>query len=151
FAGKGMCRIRTWDRIVLRAILLMVTGTLCAQDTPNPGVGNPAVDPVVQRNIEDWAIQQRGLPDDWTHHYLVFSNPGTEQQATESGRYEQWLKIVNDPRFIMQQIKRSGGAKLPENTGVSATSTPNEEGTGAEVPDRQPVIIWRNPPRKRRI
>src|SRR5208282_166323 len=136
-------------------MLLMLTDTLCAQDTlpnpSNPSVVKPSVDPLVQRNVEDWAIQQRGVPDDWTHHYLVFSNPGTEQQANESGSYEQWLKIVQEPRFTLQHIKRSGGAKPPENTGVSATSTPSEEVSGAEVPDRQPVIIWRNPPRKRRI
>jgi hypothetical protein len=133
-------------------MLLMVTGTLCAQDTlPNLSVVKPSVDPLVQRNVEDWAIQQRGVPDDWTHHYLVFSNPGTEQQANESGRYEQWLKIVQDPRFTLQQIKRSGGAKPPENTGVSATSTPREEVSGADAPDREPVIIWRNPPKRRKI
>ena len=77
------------------------------------------MDPVVQRNIDDWAVQQRGLPDDWTHHYLVFSNPGTAQQAIENGRFEEWLKIVDDPRFTLQQIKRSGGAKALEGSGVS--------------------------------
>ena len=75
-----MNRIRMRDRIVVGAILLLVaTGTLCAQNAlPTPGAGNPAVDPEVQRNIDDWVVEQRGLPDDWTHHYLVFSNPGTE-------------------------------------------------------------------------
>jgi hypothetical protein len=149
-----MSRIRIRDRIVLGAtLLLIVAGTLCAQDAlPVPGVGTPAVDPVVQRNIEDWAIQQRGLPDDWTHHYLVFSNPGTEQQAIEGGKYEQWLNIVNDPRFTLQQIKRSGGAKALEDTGVSAASTPNEGVLGAGAPDQGPVFVWGpRPPRKRRI
>jgi len=61
----------------------------------------------VQQNILDWAVQRRGLPADWTHHYLVFSNPGTAEQATASGNYEHWLKVVNSPRFTMQQIKRS--------------------------------------------
>ena len=133
-----MSRIRIRDRIVLGAtLLLMVAGTLCAQNAlPVPGVGTPVVDPVVQRNIEDWAIQQRGLPDDWTHHYLVFSNPGTEQQAIESGNYEQWLNIVNDPRFTLQQIKRSRGAKALEDTGASATSTPSAEGLGAGAPEQ---------------
>jgi hypothetical protein len=107
---------------------------------------------VVQRNIEDWAIQQRGLPDDWTHHYLVFSNPGTEQQAIEGGKHEQWLNIVNDPRFILQQIKRSGGAKALEDTAFSAASTPNEGVLGARAPDQGSVFVWGpRPPRKRRI
>ena len=47
-----------------------------------------------------------GLPDDWTHHRVVYSNPGTEEQAIEGGRYEDWLKTVNDPRYVIHQLKR---------------------------------------------
>src|ERR1039457_3430037 len=108
--------------------LWMLTATLPAQDAlPIPGGANPAVDPVVQRNLEDWAIQQRGVPDDWTHHYLIFSNLGTEQQANASGQYEQWFNIVSDPRFTLQQIKRSRGEKLLEGIGVFTASTPSAE------------------------
>ena len=132
--------------------LLVVTGTLCAQDAlPTPGAGNPAVDPVIQRNIDDWAILRRGLPDDWTHHYLVFSNPGTAQQAIENGKFEEWLKIVDDPRFTLQQIKRSAGAKALEGSGVSAASTPNEKVSGAGAPDNLPDTVWPFPPRKRKV
>ena len=80
-----------------------------AQGNSSQAGTGPLVDPVVQQNILDWAVQRRGLPADWTHHYLVFSNPGTAEQATASGNYEHWLKVVNSPRFTMQQIKRSGG------------------------------------------
>ncbi len=133
-------------------MLLLVTGTLCAQNAlPTPGAGNPAVDPVVQRNIDDWAVQQRGLPDDWTHHYLVFSNPGTEQQAIENGKFEEWLKIINDPRFTLQQIKRSGGAKALEDMGVSAARTPSAEVSGAGAPDQLPDTVFPFPPRKRKV
>jgi hypothetical protein len=48
-----------------------------------------------------------GLVDDWTHHHLVFSNPGTAADALAQGRVEQWYRIVNDPRYIMQQMKRN--------------------------------------------
>jgi hypothetical protein len=128
----------------------MVTATLHAQEAlPTPGAGNPAVDPVVQRNIDDWTVQHRGLPDDWTHHYLVFSNPGTEQQAIDSGNYEQWLNIVNDPRFTLQQIKRSRGAKQLEDTAISAAGTPSSEVSGAGAPDdKEPGIVWRPLPRR---
>ncbi len=148
-----MNRIRMRDRIVVGAILLLVaTGTLCAQDAlPTPGAGIPAMDPVVQRNIDDWAVQQRGLPEDWTHHYLIFSNPGTRQQAIESGRFEEWLKIIDDPRFTLQQIKRSGGAKAFEGVGVSAASTPKEEVSGTGTPETEAGIIWRTPPRERKL
>ena len=48
-----------------------------------------------------------GLVDDWTHHHLIFSNPGTAVEALAQGRLEQWYRIVNDPRYIMQQAKRN--------------------------------------------
>ncbi len=127
--------------------LSILTGTLPAQDaTPIPGEGNPAVDPLIQRNIEDWAIQQRGLPDDWTHHYLVFSNPGTEQQALHSGRYEEWFNIVNDPRFTMQLIKRSHSRKPLEGTEPSADNSANTE---AIAPDPVLPINGANPLERR--
>jgi len=120
-------------------VLLIVTGTLCAQDAlPIPGTADPVVDPVVQRNMEDWVLQKRGLPDDWTHHYLVFSNPGTEQQAVESGKYEQWLKIVNDPRFTLQQLKRSAGAKALPGMGIPAAGVVNADVPRADGPDVEP-------------
>ena len=94
------------------------------------------MDPVVQRNIDDWVLQKRGLADDWTHHYLVFSNPGTEQQAIETGNYEQWLKIVNDPRFTLQQIKTQRGRKgAAEGTGLSRRQRANAEVSEAGAPE----------------
>jgi hypothetical protein len=48
-----------------------------------------------------------GLVDDWTHHHLIFSNPGTAAEALGQGRIEEWYRIVNDPRYIMQQMKRN--------------------------------------------
>jgi hypothetical protein len=56
-----------------------------------------------------------GLVDDWTHHHLVFSNPGTAADALAQGRVEQWSRIVNDPRYIMQQMKRN-----PEQRALAA-------------------------------
>jgi hypothetical protein len=48
-----------------------------------------------------------GVPDDWTHHHLKFSNPGTEAQALEEGRSEHWSTIINEPRYIIQQMKQN--------------------------------------------
>jgi hypothetical protein len=116
--------------------LWMLTGSLPAQDVlRGTKDGTPAVDPVVRRNIEDWLIQQRGLPDDWTHHYLIFSDPGTEQQANESGKYEQWFRIVSDPRFTLQQMKRNRGAKALEDMGVAAGIMPIGEVFGSSTPN----------------
>ncbi len=56
-----------------------------------------------------------GAPDDWSHRHLVFSNPGSEENAIQNGRYDAWLQITNDPRYIMQQKKRAGGTKALAN------------------------------------
>ncbi len=56
-----------------------------------------------------------GAPDDWTHHRLIFSNPGTAEAAMQRGDYFHWLKVVNDPRFILQQAKRSAAARSAMN------------------------------------
>jgi len=59
-----------------------------------------------------------GIPGDWTHHHVVFSNPGTEEQAIARGEHDKWLKITNDPRFQIQRFKRAiaarTGALAPE-------------------------------------
>ena len=54
----------------------------------------------------------RGAPEDWSHRHLIFSNPGSEEQAIRSGRFDAWMHVTNDPRFIMQQKKRSAGTKI---------------------------------------
>src|SRR5271166_5514802 len=49
--------------------------------------------------------------DDWTHHRLIFSNPGTAADAIRAGTYERWAKIASDPRFMLQQRKRAAAAR----------------------------------------
>jgi hypothetical protein len=59
------------------------------------------------------AAQNTGFPEDWSHRHIVFSNPGTEEDAIQSGRYDEWVRIVNDPRYVMQQrLRNSGGRPL---------------------------------------
>ncbi len=53
-----------------------------------------------------------GAPEDWSHRHLIFSNPGSEDDAIQNRRYDAWLQITNDPRFIIQQKKRRAGSKL---------------------------------------
>ncbi len=65
--------------------------------------------------------QNNGVPDDWTHHHLVFSNPGTAAEAIQNGTYERWVDIVGDQRYELQRIKREAAASserrpvLPES------------------------------------
>lgn len=47
-----------------------------------------------------------GIVDDWTHHHVIFSNPGAMEDAIRNGDYEKWHQIVTDPRYRMQWIKR---------------------------------------------
>jgi hypothetical protein len=92
-----------------------------------------ALNEVLRHNIEDWILQGRGIPEDWSHHRLVFSNPGTEEEAIENGTHDRWLRIVNDPRYSMQQLKRGAGASLLEAEGVAAAveATAPQEPTGS--------------------
>lgn len=63
--------------------------------------------------------QISGLPDDWSHHHVIFSNPGTAQEATQKGTYDHWFSIVNDPRYVIQQLKRHAPAQGPAGQDVA--------------------------------
>src|ERR1019366_8447094 len=80
----------------------------------------PVMNEVLRHNIEDWVLQGRGVPEDWSHHHLVFSNPGTEEDAIANGTRDRWLNIVNDPRYILQQMKRSSGVKAFADPGIAS-------------------------------
>ncbi len=47
-----------------------------------------------------------GSPTDWTHHHAIFSNPGTFDDAMRNGTINKWSKIVNEPRYQIQQLRR---------------------------------------------
>jgi hypothetical protein len=61
---------------------------------------------VVQGNS---GVRNFGLPDDWTHHHLVFSHPGSFADAVRSGSFKNWYRVVAEPRYLIQQMKRAGG------------------------------------------
>lgn len=70
------------------------------------------------------------LVDDWTHHHVVFSNPGTKEDAERTGTLDRWLKVTSDPRYQLQQAKRALGAR-------PATAAPDlGAGTGVFDPIR---------------
>jgi len=96
----------------------------------------PAMNEVLRQNIENWALQGRGVPSDWSHHHLIFSNPGTEEDAIANGTHDRWLKIVNDPRYILQQMKRSSGVKTlgdPETASLEQAVKTESIKTGART------------------
>jgi len=47
-----------------------------------------------------------GVVDDWSHHHVSYTNPGTAAEALAQGRFEQWYVTVNNPRYIMQEMRR---------------------------------------------
>ena len=79
--------------------------------------------------------QENGVLLDWTHHHLVFSDPGTAADALRNGTYERWLKITTDPRYIMHQQERSANPS-------SATHDPSANGT-ARMPEA--IEPWATP------
>ncbi len=56
--------------------------------------------------LPNW-FSSRGIPEDWSTHHVKFSDPGSEADAIRNGTHAQWLRIVNDPRYQMQQLRRS--------------------------------------------
>ena len=72
-------------------------------------------------SAQDLDTQHQPLIQDWTTHHVVFSSPGSADDAIRAGRYEQWLKIVNDPRYIMQQRLRA--AHVGDPAAIAATAT----------------------------
>jgi hypothetical protein len=79
--------------------------------------------PASKLKVQPASPHRVGVPDDWTHHHLVFSNPGTYEQAVANGTYSKWINIQYDTRFILQQMKRNG---------TSAGGFPREMRTGGE-------------------
>jgi hypothetical protein len=66
--------------------------------------------PTLSRSALEFDVTagQGGLVSDWTHRHLIFSDPGAVDDARQNGDYERWLKITNDPRYAMQQLRRGG-------------------------------------------
>jgi hypothetical protein len=54
-----------------------------------------------------------GLPEDWSHHHLVFSNPGSFQDAEANGNFERWSEIVGSVRYQQQQMSTLNRGRLP--------------------------------------
>jgi hypothetical protein len=84
---------------------------------------------------QDVKNAETGVPHDWSHHNVVFSNPGTTDQAIEEGRYGDWLKIVSDPRLQLQRMKREAAAKANLNPGQLLR--PAEQETRAETQESE--------------
>ncbi len=136
-------------------IVSVAPGVLAGFSVPAIGQDAPAV--------RVGSAQIAGLPDDWTHHHVVFSNPGTEEEAIRAGRHEQWQAVVNNPRYVIQQLRNNLPVQGP--AGVDAASrakwiseaggrgdaeldTPDDDGPDSGFEGRAPRP---GDPRKKRI
>ena len=119
-AHSRNCR---WLLIIAAAFTLVVAAPISAQDS----LGKPA-----------------GLPDDWTHHHAVFVDAGTAEQAIQNGTYDQWLTMVNDPRYHLQEAKRIAAAR------AKTANVPGvDSGTdGSLAIDDEPLADMYNAPRE---
>ncbi len=84
-------------------------------------------------------VVRMGAVDDWTHHHLIFSNPGTAVDAMQRGDYFHWLKVVNDPRFILQQAKRGAAARSGAN--YSWASLPSPSPAAVKIATAEPETL----------
>jgi hypothetical protein len=86
-------------------------------------------------------VRITGIPQDWTHHQVVFSNPGTEAEAIKRGTHDRWLRIVNDPRYIIQQLHRGLPAQGPHAAEVArieaAAQAKPVSGAALPIPDKK--------------
>jgi hypothetical protein len=90
--------------------------------------------PVVGQEIQGIPVGNQkltGTIDDWTHHHVVFSDPGTSDDAIRRGEYEQWFRIVNDPRYVMQQMKRRLPVQGPAADDVARFGEAKESASSA--------------------
>ena len=101
--------------------------------------------------------------DDWTHHHVVFSDPGTEQDALDkdwkdrwSHAHDRWLATIHDPRYVNQQRKRNSSGKSfdhSEKDGEGWHSDPwdrgrkGHDGGGDNPPSKSDAlkIDWNSP------
>ena len=91
----------------------------------------PPTSTVLMNGQEGEVRNADGVPTDWTHHHLVFSHPGSADEAMRRGTYERWLKIVLDPRYIMQQQKRSAHAPSAAESWSESAAEPGWRGPEA--------------------
>jgi hypothetical protein len=53
-----------------------------------------------------------GVPEDWSHHHLIFSDPGSFPNAVRNGNFEHWREIVGSARYQQQQLNMQRRARV---------------------------------------
>lgn len=66
------------------------------------------------------------LSEDWSTRHLVFSSPGSFEQATRTRPFLEWYRALSDPRYQFDQIRRAAALR------------PRPQDDATEVPD----LFW---------
>ena len=83
-----------------------------------------------------------GLPEDWSHRHLIFSHPGSAQQAMQDGSPQKWTAITSHPRFLQQAMRRSpelqqrraSATRLVSAEAVTAEGAETDSATDQDTP-----------------
>ena len=65
----------------------------------------------MQQNIANWVAEGKGLPEDWSHHYRVFSNPGTEEDALRAARMTSGSRLPTIPASLFSRSSAPGNRR----------------------------------------
>ena len=91
---------------------------------------------------------QRGMVQDWSHHRLVYSAPKTDAEAAQSGDFEQWLRITNNTRYKMQQLRQNFAKRplvlAPTRSGEPNTSSVSSNALISVSKAKRPVQLGKN-------
>jgi hypothetical protein len=125
--------------VVTNVTILIAVGTAVPQPVRGQGAQATPVE------ITVGGVKLTGVPNDWSTRHLVFSNPGTEQEAIANGKHDQWLRIVNEPRYIIQQLQRHAPVQGPAAAQIAALEVPPAglsatQTTSAAEPDKRRKI-----------
>jgi len=112
FINRTRARLCRWFSIAAAFMLLVATPMLAQDSSP----------------------QRAGIPEDWTHHHAVFADAGTTEQAIQHGAYDQWLKMVNDPRYQLQRAKRVAATRAKMTNVHEDDSSAESEAEAGDAP-----------------
>jgi hypothetical protein len=129
---NGACARHCRSLIIMAVFTLVLATPILAQDT---------------------SFERGGFPEDWTHHHSVFADAGTAEQAIQNGTYDQWLKMINDPRYQLQRAKQiaAAGAKATRiheenfsaDSDAEAGNRPAEANAHTRIPSDVPTRLPR--------
>ena len=131
-------------RIVLQIGLPLIAAALLVAFVSVPACAQQPVDSAVQVETD---YLNRGVVEDWSTRHVVFSNPGTLEDARRCGKEAEWHRIVSDPRYRMQWVKRYGApyAQATAGQGSVGPERPKTDSTGMNL-ELRVVDPWRKIP-----